>query len=137
MDAGDARRARSSRSSRPRTSARAPASGSQPGLWLRPPGAADRSRVRSEVGAGTTVSIYLPHSHGDGRGGPARDGPCRCAAPTDGEVVLVVEDEPAVLEMAVESLGELGYRTLTATHAAEALDRLRGRSASTSCSPTW
>ena len=38
----------------------------------------------------------------------------------------MVEDEPAVLEMAVESLGELGYRTITATRASEALDRLRG-----------
>ena len=41
-----------------------------------------------------------------------------------------------MLEMAVESLSELGYRTLTADHAAEALERLRDRSASTSCSPT-
>jgi CheY-like chemotaxis protein len=41
-------------------------------------------------------------------------------------VILVVEDEPGVLEMAVESLTELGYRTLTAPQASAALDRLRG-----------
>ncbi len=38
----------------------------------------------------------------------------------------MVDDELAVLEMAVESLGELGYRTLTATRASEALERLCG-----------
>ncbi|WP_375464090.1 MASE4 domain-containing protein [uncultured Methylobacterium sp.] len=81
--------------------------------------------LRSEGGIGTTVSIYLPHS--TETPAPARpEGPMPLRRAADGEVILVVEDEPAVLDMAVESLGELGYRTLTATHAAEALDRLKG-----------
>ena len=81
--------------------------------------------LRSEIGAGTTVSIYLPHSKEIAA--PARpEGPMPLRRATDGEVILVVEDEPAVLDMAVESLSELGYRTLTATHAAEALARLEG-----------
>ncbi|WP_375454402.1 MASE4 domain-containing protein [uncultured Methylobacterium sp.] len=81
--------------------------------------------LRSEVGVGTTVSIYLPHSTESLA--PARlEGPMPLRRATEGEVILVVEDEPAVLDMAVESLGELGYRTLTATHAAAALDRLKG-----------
>jgi CheY-like chemotaxis protein len=44
---------------------------------------------------------------------------------TQGEVILVVEDEPAVLEMAVESLEDLGYQTLTAGDAHAALAILR------------
>ena len=44
----------------------------------------------------------------------------------EGEVVLVVEDEPSVLEMAVESLGELGYTTCAASDGEAALVWLRG-----------
>ena len=83
-------------------------------------------RVASTPGLGTTVTIDLPRSSEPVAAAPRADAllPLRRAA--EGEVVLVVEDEAAVLEMAVESLSELGYRTLTATRASEALDRLRG-----------
>ncbi len=43
-----------------------------------------------------------------------------------GEVVLVVEDEPGVLALTVESLRDLGYATMTAASAQAALDLLRG-----------
>jgi CheY-like chemotaxis protein len=49
--------------------------------------------------------------------------PLRRAA--EGEVILVVEDDFAVLEMAVESLSDLGYQTLTAEDAQSALAILR------------
>lgn len=49
--------------------------------------------------------------------------PLRRAA--EGEVILVVEDDVAVLEMAVESLSDLGYQTLTAEDAQSALAILR------------
>jgi CheY-like chemotaxis protein len=42
-----------------------------------------------------------------------------------GEVVLVVEDEPSVREVATESLRELGYATLTAADGREALSVLK------------
>jgi CheY-like chemotaxis protein len=82
------------------------------------------ARIASGVGHGTTVEMYLPRS--DDR--PERNSgalvlPLRRAS--DGEVILVVEDEPAVLEMAVESLNDLGYRTLTAADAQSALGILR------------
>ncbi|MCJ2034261.1 ATP-binding protein [Methylobacterium sp. J-068] len=83
-------------------------------------------RVASAPGLGTTLTIDLPRS-GEPAAVSARTDallPLRRAA--EGEVILVVEDEAAVLEMAVESLSELGYHTLTATHAAEALERLKG-----------
>jgi hypothetical protein len=82
-----------------------------------------------------TVELYLPRSaESAAEAQPENHLSLRRAA--SGEVVLVVEDEPAVLEMAVESLGELDYRTLTATQASKALERRAAASASTSCSRT-
>ena len=81
--------------------------------------------VRSELGSGSTIEIWLPRS--DERSAFDRNG--RTAVPlrqaTMGEVVLVVEDDVDVLDIAVASLAELGYRTLIAHDAAEALALLR------------
>ena len=82
------------------------------------------ARITSAVGQGTNVEMYLPRS--TDRPERATGGltlPLRPAA--EGEVILVVEDEPAVLEMAVESLSDLGYQTLTAEDAPSALSILR------------
>jgi two-component system NtrC family sensor kinase len=81
-------------------------------------------RITTAPGAGTTVELLLPQTEqpappARGAGGVA-DG---CGA--QGEVVLVVEDEPGVLDMTVDSLRELGYATVTATTAQAALQRLR------------
>ncbi len=84
-------------------------------------------RIQSEPGRGTTVELLLPPSTEQSapveRPGVSTDHPLRAAA---GEVVLVVEDEPDVMAMAVESLAELGYETLTASDARTALGRLKG-----------
>ena len=54
------------------------------------------------------------------------------------ETVLVVEDEPMVRAISVESLEMLGYRVLQASHGEEALEVARAtRARSTSSSPTW
>jgi len=78
-------------------------------------------KIYSEVGEGTTVKVYLPrlvHL-------PVEDAPTPVAAPLPRgdhkEVVLVVEDEPAVRQFSVDALGELGYRVLEADGAAAAL----------------
>ncbi|BAU88795.1 multi-sensor hybrid histidine kinase [Methylorubrum populi] len=87
--------------------------------------AGGHAQIKSEAGSGTSIELYLPRSVEKAVESRLDSTlPLRRAA--SGEVVLVVEDEPAVLEMAVESLGELGYRTLTATQAAQALERLGG-----------
>ncbi|MFD0934977.1 ATP-binding protein, partial [Methylobacterium trifolii] len=83
------------------------------------------ARIASVPGQGSTITLYLPRSAE--RAAEVRSEgslPLRRAAA--GEGILVVEDEAAVREMAVESLSELGYATLTASHAAAALDRLKG-----------
>jgi CheY-like chemotaxis protein len=86
--------------------------------------AGGHAQIKSSAG-GTSVELYLPRSAEKAVAArPDTALPLRRAA--SGEVVLVVEDEPAVLEMAVESLAELGYRTLTATQASQALERLGG-----------
>ena len=86
--------------------------------------------IRSAPGAGTTVEMWLPRATGAVARPGAEDGATtgadalRPAEP--GEVVLAVEDEPAVLSAVVETLADLGYGVLTARDAAEALERLRG-----------
>jgi signal transduction histidine kinase len=83
------------------------------------------ARIVSAPGEGTRVELLLPQCE---EAVPAREADAdlvplpRAAA---GEVVLVVEDEASVLEIAVENLTDLGYATLAATDAAEALERLR------------
>jgi two-component system NtrC family sensor kinase len=81
-------------------------------------------QIDTAPGYGTTVEILLPGGdapvgHRAAETAPARRGARR------GEVVLVVEDEPDVRNIAVEGLRALGYKTLSAGDADAALDILR------------
>lgn len=82
-------------------------------------------KIHSEPGIGTTVQIYLPRSEADRTAGVEvhRD---VCPAPSGsaGETILVVDDEPDLLEVVAENLDSFGYRTLAATDAASALRQL-------------
>jgi signal transduction histidine kinase/CheY-like chemotaxis protein len=82
-------------------------------------------QIRSTEGAGTTVQLWLPRSTEPAAepSEAAQRMPLRVA--TGGEVVLVVEDDQDVRELASESLHELGYHTLIARDAADALQLLR------------
>jgi PAS domain S-box-containing protein len=76
--------------------------------------------IHSEPGEGTTVSIYLPVA-GDTSGdadtftGPALD------------TVLLVEDEPDLLDATAQLLHSLGYEVLTASNGSEAMEVLGRR----------
>jgi CheY-like chemotaxis protein len=76
--------------------------------------------VESRLGAGSAFSIYLPRCEApralDTR--PHEPAPM----PRGRETILLVEDEPAMLTMSARALGHLGYRVLTASSPAEALD---------------
>jgi signal transduction histidine kinase len=83
--------------------------------------------VRSAPGQGATFEIQLPLSEA---ALSERDAGGEAAQVARGsERVLVVEDDPAVLAMAVETLEGLGYQVTTASTAASALKRLKGRKA--------
>jgi two-component system cell cycle sensor histidine kinase/response regulator CckA len=80
--------------------------------------------VQSELDHGTTFTIHLPR---------AEEAPAAGAGPTDAarrlrttsRTVLVVDDEPEVLELAVEILKRVGYSVLEAADGAAALELAR------------
>ena len=85
-------------------------------------------KVYSEIGAGTSVKIYLPRLVGDAKdiqraiSGPMRTG-------DRSEVILVVEDDSLMRRLASEALHELGYTVFdceNATNALAILDRETG-----------
>jgi two-component system cell cycle sensor histidine kinase/response regulator CckA len=82
--------------------------------------------VDSELGKGTEVRVYLPainaESTGQGAGAIAEAG----VEPATGQgTILVIEDEPLVMDLTVALLERLGYRVLKATTGKEAVERAR------------
>jgi len=71
-------------------------------------------RLRSEVGQGTTVTIYLPRHFGAGAEAVEEDTAGIRPAGTIGDVVLMVEDEPGVRMVVRDALSDLGYTVLEA-----------------------
>ena len=73
-------------------------------------------RIYSEIGAGTTIKIYLPRLVTSGIA--ADDQTSAPAVPRgDGETILVVEDQADVRGYSVEMLRELGYHVFDAPDA--------------------
>ncbi len=73
--------------------------------------------VYSEHGRGTTFRIYLPRHVGKAEKLPKEE---KTTVPGS-EIVLLVEDEPAILEMTTMMLERLGYRVLMANTPGEAI----------------
>jgi nitrogen-specific signal transduction histidine kinase/ActR/RegA family two-component response regulator len=83
--------------------------------------------IESDVGIGTTVRLFFPRSAEaavDNQRVTISKVPLRRA--TNGETVLLVEDDEEVLRMAVESLEELHYNVIVSCDAKEALEHLTG-----------
>jgi CheY-like chemotaxis protein/anti-sigma regulatory factor (Ser/Thr protein kinase) len=83
-------------------------------------------RIETTLGQGTTVELILP-----GAEPLAPQRPVKLRAPprligSASQVVLVVEDEPSVRAVAVETLRQLGFATLEAADAAQAMLCLEG-----------
>ncbi|MDC7827875.1 MULTISPECIES: PAS domain-containing hybrid sensor histidine kinase/response regulator [Pseudomonas] len=77
-------------------------------------------RLYSEVGQGTTLCIYLPRYLGEA---PAAEGLATrldVAGTSQGETVLIVDDEPTVRMLVMDILEDLGYAVI------EAADSLTG-----------
>ena len=82
-------------------------------------------RIYSEPGQGVSVKLYLPRFYGPAEvTAPEPQAPAHQPLSQVNELVLVVEDDPAVLKLTVGMLSELGYRTLAAESAAKALELL-------------
>ncbi|OLE33646.1 MAG: hybrid sensor histidine kinase/response regulator [Alphaproteobacteria bacterium 13_1_20CM_3_64_12] len=79
--------------------------------------------IDSKPGAGTTVTLYLPAAPAVAAGRSASD-PHATTTPPVGRI-LIVEDDPEVLDVTVEMLRTLGWEVLTAPDAPSGLSVLR------------
>ncbi len=82
--------------------------------------------AKSDVGHGTTVTIWLPRSHAAKSPKPQAPGLGPDHAARARGTILVVEDNPEVAEVTATLLEQIGYRVLRAENAAGALATLRG-----------
>jgi PAS domain S-box-containing protein len=82
-------------------------------------------RIYSEVGQGTTVCIYLPRHHGPAESDDMEAMARERVGASQGETVLVVDDEPTVRMLVVDVLQELGYSALEAADSATGLKLLQ------------
>jgi PAS domain S-box-containing protein len=78
--------------------------------------------VRSKVGHGTQVTIYLPRSHAPVAAVVANEPAGQATG--RGESILVVEDNPDVRAVAITLLEQLNYRTVAVDNAKAALNLL-------------
>ncbi|MGO4524304.1 response regulator [Microvirga sp. 2MCAF35] len=82
--------------------------------------------VESEPNAGTTIRIFLPRSH-DAAERP-EDNQSAIAHPFgNGRMVLVVEDNPAVRQVALSTLHSLGFKVMEAETGDEAARLLKSK----------
>ncbi|HEV7999301.1 MAG TPA: ATP-binding protein, partial [Planctomycetaceae bacterium] len=82
------------------------------------------SRIYSDEGIGTSISILLPVSE-DEPVGDAGDGSLRHELPLGTETILVVDDEQALREVTGRMLTRSGYTVLTASSGAQAIELAR------------
>ncbi len=83
-----------------------------------------RVEVESAPGRGTEFRVFLPEDKARPNGSPPRLSLDR-AAPGRGERVLVVDDEPFLMEMVRDLLEDMGYAVLGLTDPEEALEVFR------------
>jgi len=81
--------------------------------------------IDTEPGVGTTFRLYLPRCDDVRLSSIAQDR-APGMTPTGHETVLVVEDNAEVLELAVTTISDLGYRVLIAADGKAALDIVQG-----------
>jgi len=84
------------------------------------------AKVYSEVGQGTTIKLYLPRLATASAENPD-DAAAEMLARGNREIILVVEDEAEVRELAVAMLRELDYRVIEAADGPSALKLLEAR----------
>jgi CheY-like chemotaxis protein len=84
-------------------------------------------RIRSKLGAGTEVEIYVPRALGTAKPEPPRaEGDMAAATVRRRGRVLIVDDQEEVREIAAIHLVSLGYEIVQAANGRAALDILEG-----------
>lgn len=84
-----------------------------------------QARIHSEIGVGTTLTLYLPRYFGSVN---TEQEELYCSAvelSKSGETILVVDDEPTVRMLLVDALGERGYAVIEAADSVSGLKVLR------------
>lgn len=81
-------------------------------------------KIYSELGEGTTIRIYLPRFCGDADHVEELAG-ASTTLTGEGRTVLVVEDEVDLQALLARMLAQMGFRTLSAHNAAEALELIQ------------
>jgi CheY-like chemotaxis protein len=81
-------------------------------------------QLRSAPGEGTTVRLDLPAASAEVVPRSPPEAPLPIAAGPRDEVVLVVEDEPGVRRLCVQTLERFGFRTVSSADGADALEVL-------------
>jgi PAS domain S-box-containing protein len=82
-------------------------------------------RIYSEMGQGTRVTLYLPRHMASDVEDTSEEASSTPLQGTNGQTILVVDDEPSVRMLISEVLGDLGYSCIEAEDAAEGLKVLR------------
>lgn len=85
-------------------------------------------RICSELGQGTTMCIYLPRHNIDAAASALADAEHALDHSGDGEVVLVIDDEPTIRMLIVEVLRDAGYVAIEAFDAPSGLRALESLS---------
>jgi len=80
-------------------------------------------KIESVEGKGTTINIYLPNASTPSNETMTKS-PESGMPSGQGELILVVDDDKAVLRVTCKRLVELGYNAIEATTAAEAIELL-------------
>jgi len=86
-------------------------------------------KIYSEVGEGTTIKVYLPRLLNPVEEAGKAEAQQVAPAGHARECILVVEDEPGVRALSVETLRDLGYTVLEASDGPSALAVLRRETA--------
>ncbi len=82
-------------------------------------------KIYSEPGVGTTMRLYLPRSKAS-KSATIIEDTHDAELPTGNEIILIVDDEVDLLQLANQYLIDLGYRTHLAENSRQALAILQG-----------
>jgi CheY-like chemotaxis protein len=79
--------------------------------------------IDTAPGRGTTIIVYLPEAAGEWQRPAVAE---RELPRGNGETVMIIDDEPALADLAQEMLAELGYEAIAFTSSVDALSAYEG-----------